>query len=622
MTIAAHQLELNKELFRLAWWLEQQWTLLSQIPLKLQANFHRSELLILAEHKKEEIPDSQTVFNVIEQTIRTLPPIANVIEAMSTIIPDTGATDLTVRMYLRVAGERQPYQVQTFTVDVGSTHGLESEPPSSPFQSPPRLDDESRPIPTNSPSGLEMLDAFMAEIDDGIIPSSNQQPYDPNLPYQPSHHSEDQMFLDESFLNIDSPNLEPENDTEISQFFSIDSNAKSLPKSVKQPEPTSQVIEPPKRDAVPPAPPRSPSRRRSFPWIPVGVGVAIASVAATYVATRPCSFGDCSIIPDAQKIQGRVIEKLKSVKSPRDIIQAKTNLEQAISKLQEIPLWSNAHNPASPILEKYRQQLSDIELVVQALSQAGDAANKSQNAPHPIEHWRTLSQIWKGAIATLKNIPTDSPVYQYAQSKLKDYQVNQSMIEQRVALELLSQQRLEQGKKTGQEADIQSQTSKSEDSLQLARQNWQAAIAILSQIPSRTAVHGEAQQLLKTYRQKINGEPSEPNATQDGATLQGVNYSIGQVQNQLNDACAATPRMCTFTATTDLINVKLTSEFSGLITASRNDSTRQNQVKQQLEGLQSKLESISNTVKIPISVFNADNSLIGNHIPQPVSPSP
>jgi len=50
MTIAAHQLGLNKELFRLAWWLEQQWHLLSQIPLKIQANFHRSELLILAEH--------------------------------------------------------------------------------------------------------------------------------------------------------------------------------------------------------------------------------------------------------------------------------------------------------------------------------------------------------------------------------------------------------------------------------------------------------------------------------------------------------------------------------------------------------------------------------------------
>ncbi|MFM7613542.1 MAG: hypothetical protein ACKO4R_04785, partial [Synechococcales cyanobacterium] len=64
MTIAAHQLGLNKELFRLAWWLEQQWHLLSQVPLKIQANFHRSELLILAEHKEEEIPDSQTVFNV------------------------------------------------------------------------------------------------------------------------------------------------------------------------------------------------------------------------------------------------------------------------------------------------------------------------------------------------------------------------------------------------------------------------------------------------------------------------------------------------------------------------------------------------------------------------------
>ncbi len=421
-----------------------------------------------------------------------------------------------------------------------------------------------------------------------------------------------------------------------------------------------------------------------LPMLAVGAGVAIASfVGAVYFFSRPCGFGACPAVPAAQQIQQQVTQNLQSAQSQRDVMEAKADLERAIAQLQAIPFWATAHRPASQLIQTYRQQITELDQVLQAFKQAMDAANKSQNPPHSADHWRTVSQSWDGAIAKLQAIPADSPAYPLAQAKLRDYQRNLTIIDQRVLLEVRSQQLLDQARTAAKQADTQSGTSQSLDSWRLAQANWQTAVEALSQIPAGTSAFAEAQQLLAAYNQKLtvarNTTGQEQNAIkaynqalnfaqqaqiaeQKTQWLQAMNQwrqallyarqipagstyyqkiqpmittyaealaraeanvgladAVRQAQTDLRKTCAGNPQICTFTITSEQITVRLTPEYkrSLVATAYLGDPNAQVGVQEHLRTLQTALETISDNANIPISVYDADNSLIGTHKPSP-----
>ena len=75
---------------------------------------------------------------------------------------------------------------------------------------------------------------------------------------------------------------------------------------------------------------------------------------------------------------------------------------------------------------------------------AMQAAQASQNPPHPVYKWQQVEKLWLEAIKRLQNIQAKNPNYIEAQKLLAKYQSNQGIIRGRLQAERESKQILQQ----------------------------------------------------------------------------------------------------------------------------------------------------------------------------------
>ncbi|HEY9805046.1 MAG TPA: hypothetical protein V6D04_00640, partial [Candidatus Obscuribacterales bacterium] len=363
METAVHQANLQALARQLQQHLQSE--LAQPVSLQIQCVLKQGVLMILGQHSPGiNPPTPQEVFTLLEQALKSLQPAFSASEF-----------NRTVRLYLRVAGQKQPYASHAFT--------------------------------------LEPLAPTLDSLDGETDAPSTEQPYDSTEPSD-NFSSTDALLRSEAIA--DPPDLSPAEENPFASAL--------------------QPLTPDDDELLPTQKPKQPDRRTQLPLLVAGAGLGLFALAgALYALTRPCVIGGCAAIATAQQLSQESAQILQAAKSGPEVLKAQQKLETATQALAPIPVWSGHHGEAQTLLKTYQAQEQALAQVVSAQNQASAAAQKSQNPPHPLAEWTEIQKLWRGAIAQLEAVPKTSSAYAIAQKKLTEYRANLIMTNKRVALE-------------------------------------------------------------------------------------------------------------------------------------------------------------------------------------------
>jgi hypothetical protein len=227
-------------------------------------------------------------------------------------------------------------------------------------------------------------------------------------------------------------------------------------------------------------------------------------VSVGYLASRPCLFGRCDRINQAQALSHAAYLELSDTPSPPTVLAMRDQLNMAAKKLKPIPFWSPYYRQSEPLLKTYQQEVLAIDKVISAQKGATEAANDSVSPPHPIEHWQRVATQWKEVITLLEGISQDSPLHQaLIVPKLTEYRANLATIEGRIKSEQAADKSVNQALQSALLATKQTEIAASLPNWETALKSWQAAVGDLKKIPQGTLAYGEARKLLPEYEAKL-----------------------------------------------------------------------------------------------------------------------
>ena len=589
-----------------------------EVPFQVQCVLKDGELLILVQHEDKSGADAESIFNTLHQAISA---------AQSTLPNDSCQFD-EVHVFLRLAGQKQPYAAEDFVVDYpeaskGSTRELENllefeQADSYPWEYPTNEVDKSAP-------GAEE-----------------------NLEYYSNNISQS-----EAFLEVDAPKLKKENP------FTATSKA---PYNKQETSPAPVPL-----------------------FAAVAVMAGVLSVATIYALTRPCVVGSCYVVQNSQQLNQELIQTLRGAKSTPELVAAQQKLAIATRQLKSIPPWSGDRTAAEKLLQTYSVQMNRLDLVLNALNKATIATQKSQNPPHTVVEWREILSLWNEAIALLRQVAPNSPVYPLVQQRLQDYQLNVAIVNQRIRTEQQAEQQLIEAKQTAQVATARMGNARNFSNWQQVYSSWEAAVNALTPIPQSTMAYKEAQDLLSNYRPKLATardrraqEQISANSYNQAVSLSSLAQRLEQ-QNQwsgavatwrqastaaqqvpsgtfyynqtqplidlyanalkqaeanlrvslvlqqarldLNRTCSGSPRICNFTVANDGIKIYLTPAYYNNVittyaTADVNgDADTKQAVNVHRQTLEAALEAISENASLPLIVYDSRRQIIGKYAP-------
>lgn len=411
-----------------------------------------------------------------------------------------------------------------------------------------------------------------------------------------------------------------------------------------------------------------------------------ALAGSLYMLTRPCVIGACVPLQTAQRLSQEAAQLAQANSSAMDVSEAYQKLAEGSYLLGTIPQWSGEYAEAQALLRVYGTQSEALGQVVTALQAANEAAHASQNPPHPLSRWEEIREMWQAAIAPLEQVSPDHPIYPLAQQKLTEYQANLSMINQRIVIEQQAQDKIKLARDTARLAEAREGVADSPESWQLTHVTWQVVVNLLQQIPSGTMAHAEAEQLLAIYQPRLNEARDRrlqeeisakaynqalsmaeaarqleqqnqwsqavsqwrsalanaqqiPTGTSYHGQVQPLVNSYttslsqaeetlrsavarGNAQAQLEQTCAGTVRVCTFTVTGEEIQVQITPDYDQAIEQAIANGQAAGNPNAQAEAtahsnaLLRALADISESTQVPLELYNADGSLFGTYVPE------
>lgn len=593
------------------------------IPFQVQCVLQEGILIVLAQHPPGVVPDPQQSFKVLEAAIRAEQP----------------ETPYQVKLYLRVGGQKRPYAFNTFTV----------EPLAQPTFSP--LEEESRHEGISlTEEGKQEGAAYTEEGRHGSAAPTSQQKVNP---------------WDRPIPEVD---MEPDNVPEgrpLQEHLSSDSTADFGQKQKSNPFELGRISLP-------------------IVLAGAGIA-GMFFACSLYVLTRPCVITECREIPAARQLSYKSAQTLQQPRTGKEILEAQRQLDSAIAMLESIPYWSSHYNEAQNIVKVYQVQAKKLNDVIEVLKKAAKASIKSQNPPHSTSEWVEIQKLWQDAALELQQVPRDSNVYNLAQQKQRTYKVNLAVAKKRSLTEQQAKQYLEAANVAAKMAQARQGVAQSLENWYLVLGTWQVAVNRLSEIPQGTTAYKEAQQLLPAYQTQLAAVRDRTIQEQFAANVykqstriadraknfQAINqwsqavvtwnnaltylkqipkgtdyYSktpllvvaytnalkqaqvqlqlatmMQQARSDLNQTCAGKPAICTFTIASNVIKVRLTSDYmqrvrnAALVAKARNDYTTQAGVVKHVQTLGEALEAISDNARIRLEVYTPDGTLKQAHNP-------
>ena len=231
---------------------------------------------------------------------------------------------------------------------------------------------------------------------------------------------------------------------------------------------------------------------------------AVILAGGYYLLSRPCVIGECTALANAKQLSENSAKTLKISKVANSPEEAQQQLKQAIDLLEPIPSWSIHRGEAQSALENYRQQSQNVNSAIDAARLARSAGEKTQNPPYSAENGQEAQSLWQSAIAQLGEIPTDSPVYPFAQRKTKEYRKNLASGNRLLSTEKQAEKTLIEAKSTAQIAEAREAVATTAETWAQVQAGWEKSLAILSEIPSSTQSYQQGKLLVPKYKTKLS----------------------------------------------------------------------------------------------------------------------
>ncbi|MGQ4646900.1 hypothetical protein [Lyngbya aestuarii] len=584
----------------------------------------KGTLVIVVEHPAAVKPDPHQTFSVLEQAILTR----------------YRSVSQKVKIYLRVAGQQQPYTSYSFMV---------KPPESSTASATTNLGatdaDKFAEIPTAKQREDKLLETESIQNKDTQTTTSVlPQPWDLQIPGSESQEKE-------GYNNQQAQSSE--------QFLPAEET---------------------------PTPTKAKFKRSLLPLIAVGTGLSVLVFCLTfYMLSRPCVMGACEAIPEADELSQQSATTLRNPQSGKEVLAAQEQMMRAIQILESIPVWSKNRAQAQELLKTYRASLTNVNEMVLAMQTAARAAYKGQNPPHPPSRWIEIQGFWREAIARLEQLPSDSSLQPLAQQKIKEYQSKLAQINQRLVKERQSDGKLQAAKDAAQIAEARQGVAQTLPHWQLVYATWQTALKRLREIPQGTTAYQEAQQLSALYQPKIASvrdrktqekiaanaynqairlaqlakQSQEQNQwsatvkhwrnaltyakqvsnntfyyTKAQSLIDSYNSDLKQAQNQLqyavkvqqtrdelNQVCSGKIKVCDYNISNNIIKVQLTPSYLEIVKktaltaqVSGNSAAHAGIVNHVLT-LEEALAAISNNFQMRLEVYTPDGVLVEIHSP-------
>ncbi len=189
--------------------------------------------------------------------------------------------------------------------------------------------------------------------------------------------------------------------------------------------------------------------------------------------------------------------------------KAIASMQSAIDTLEQIPKETLAQKTAQIKLAGYKRDFEKVKsgvanstqsstLIEAAKLFAFQAAQASQDPPHPAQKWQQIDTLWVQATERLQNIKVTEPNYLEAQKLLATYQTNIGIVQTRRQAESESQEILKQANRQIQNliAFPPSQSNQLKGAIQ-------GIINQIRTIKPGTTAYAEAQQLLLSAQKKL-----------------------------------------------------------------------------------------------------------------------
>lgn len=247
-----------------------------------------------------------------------------------------------------------------------------------------------------------------------------------------------------------------------------------------------------------------------------------------YVLNRPCIFGGCPEITQAQQLADSAA--VAAITSPAEptIIKVRQQLEKSRAILQAIPWWSKFHRQAATLLQENHTKFYELDLIEAAIEIAEVAKLTTNKLPLTTVQWQEVCQLWQDAIALLDKIPQTSIFQTSAKIYKQESQINLVKSQHHLAQERQAQTNLKAAEEVAKLAKLGEDGAQSPTDWQSVRTNWQSAILSLQKIAPQTTTYRRSRQLLGLYiTQSIRAVTKE---RQEASAVSIYNQAVQQAK--------------------------------------------------------------------------------------------
>ncbi|WP_339376806.1 hypothetical protein [Nostoc sp. 106C] len=610
-------------------------------------------LMILIQHPIGLTVDTQIVFQVVEDAIRS--------------VPTQG--EQNVQCFVRVFGEKRPYTKRSLYIN----QRVEMDE----INLYPTLQATALEESTGNSSGNRLIfPPFSVPISDDRSIDETDSPFTPpfstasldetDSPFTPPFSAASLDETDSPFAkNISATSFLDETDSSFTRSTSVASSDETEHEEAFDPFAGSPDL-------------LTSKRAKPIKSILLGgacVGIVVLAGGA-YFLTSPCVISQCKEIQTAEQLKTESRRLMRHAKSEKELVAVQQQLKASSSDLEKIPSWSPQYQKAEELQASLSGSSEKIDQVVKALQAASLAMSKTKTPTNSLEELQARQKLWRRAIVPLEAIGSNSELYDLAQVKLLSYRVGLKTVNQQLLGAEKWLKKLNAAQAVANAAAQQETMIQSLRDLQKVQSTWQVAVNALNIIPRTSSVYQQAQTLLgeykpklaaardratkeqlaaKTYQQAISTanqakayeqkqqwqpavlqweqalqsakqisddsfqyrlaqtliEPYSAALKQAQAKLEMAN-SLQQTRTDLNKLCTNGMRICTFTIDNRGITVQLTREYD-LARQSTSTSPNANPPKsnviadgnQHLQMLQQALGVISDNAQLSLSIYDS-----------------
>lgn len=316
------------------------------------------------------------------------------------------------------------------------------------------------------------------------------------------------------------------------------------------------------------------------------------------------AFGAASLATKKSQTSANSLEELK----------ARQKLwRQAIAPLETISANNELYGLVQPRLGIYRAKLRTVNQQLQledkwlkkitAAKNVANAATKQETTAKTLSELQKVQSTWQVAINALSIIPKTSSVYSQAQQLLIEYKPKLVAARDRATQQLLAAKTYKQAIENAEQA----KRYEKQNQWQAAVTYWNQALSAAKQVKEDSLYYIQAQTLIQPYSTSLK---------QAEAKLQVAN-SLQQTRADLENTCSGVIRVCNFTITDREIIVRMTPEYEQALNSNLNQGNQSTvaNITSHLESLQQALDVISDNANLAVIVFDAQGSQIHGHVP-------